>query len=91
MAPRKTQPPQRQPAILGPQAMSVAIERLKQRVAELEAFDPNSINKGDDPPIQTPEAAIESSIARIFGPESHEYSKLRLAWSHTLQLQSLGQ
>ena len=76
---RPSPPPPKSANLTAANAMG-AIPQLERRIAELEAFDPNTINAGDDPPIRALEARIEQTLARIFGPDTHEYKKLSLAF-----------
>jgi predicted nucleotide-binding protein len=60
--------------------MRIGIKRLEQRVADLKGFNPSTIEAGNDPPVKQLEAAIESTVVAIFGPDSHEYNKLEQSW-----------
>lgn len=74
MAPRKpTQPPQRQ--VLTPTMMRQAIERLNQRILEVESFDPSTITRRWDPKVKAIETSIEETLSRIFGDGTPEYRR----------------
>jgi len=60
--------------------MTAAIERLKNRVRELETLDINSIEKASDPAVKRLETSIENTISSVFGPDSHQYNQLQMAW-----------
>lgn len=55
--------------------MKAAMLPLKRRIAELEAFDPNSIRDQSDPRITTLEAAIDETLSDIFGQDTIEYAR----------------
>jgi predicted nucleotide-binding protein len=81
VTPRKPPTPAiRQKANLSESQMRAAIPRLKARVTDLEGLDLKTISRGNDPAIEQLEAAIENTISAIFGPDSHEYDKLKPAW-----------
>lgn len=51
------------------------IERLKRRIAELEEFDPKSVNERWAPETKAIEAAIDQSLSRVFGQRSAAYRR----------------
>jgi predicted nucleotide-binding protein len=77
---RKSSTPARRPADLSPDQMRTAIKRLEPRVAELRSFDPNSISDGDGPEVTALEARIKSTLAQVFGEDTHEFHRLHEAW-----------
>ena len=79
--PARPSPPPPKSANLTAANATGAIPQLERRIADLEAFDPNTVNTGDDPTIKGLESRIEQTLARIFGPESHEYMKLSPAFN----------
>jgi predicted nucleotide-binding protein len=76
--PRSPAPPERKE--LTPEQMRAGSERLRQRIVDLEALDLQAINSGSDPAIQALQRRIEGTVAQVFGPGTHEYMGLRLAW-----------
>jgi len=48
---------------------------LQRRIDELKKFEPNSINKLNDPRINVLSQAIDEAIVRIFGPETIDYDR----------------
>jgi predicted nucleotide-binding protein len=51
------------------------IERLRQRIAELEAFDPQSVQKRWPPEVHVIETAIEEALSAAFGHDTVEYNR----------------
>jgi hypothetical protein len=74
---RRTAPPQPQPANFSVEQMSVGITRLNRRIAELEAFDPRSVQKRFAPEVAAIETSIEESLAAVFGHNTVEYNRYR--------------
>ncbi len=50
-----------------------AIDRLRRRIAELEAFDPTVVQSRRSPEIMKLEAAIDETLRAIFGNNTHRY------------------
>lgn len=72
-----------------------AISRLETRIKELKELDISTLEAGDDPPVEALSARITSTLASIFGQDSAEYRRLRLAasmdaTSYTLSLYGDG-
>src|SRR5947209_7479440 len=59
LATRRTTPPQSQPANLSVEQMKVGIVRLRRRIADLEAFNPESVQQRRAPEVQALETSIE--------------------------------
>lgn len=76
---RSTQPPAPKPANLTPEQMRVGITRLQRRIADIEAFDPNSVVAAFSPEVQSLETAIESTLSNVFGNGTIEYNRYRNA------------
>jgi predicted nucleotide-binding protein len=55
--------------------MKLAVTKLKRRIAELEAFDPQSVNERFAPEVTALQAAIEEALAAAFGHETPEYRR----------------
>jgi uncharacterized protein (TIGR02391 family) len=73
----KAAPPiQRRSAKLSPADIREAIPQLERRVAELEDLSVATITSGKDPKVVALEHAIESTLARVFGSDTHEYNQL---------------
>ncbi len=77
---RRTSTPARRPADLSPRDMEVAIKRLEARIADLQAFKPQSITTGDAPEIESLQARIRTTVSQVFGEDTHEYAHLKEAW-----------
>ena len=46
--------------------------RLQKRIADLEAFDPSSVDRGG-PEVTALRASIEQTLRDVFGPNTHEF------------------
>src|SRR5438876_1154782 len=57
-----------------------AIARLEARINELGALDPAGIQSGEDEPVQSLSQRIASTLASIYGEDSAEYDRLRIAF-----------
>jgi len=79
LATRRTVPPQPQPANLSIEQMKVGITRLNRRIAELEAFDPNSVQQRHDSGVKALQTSIEESLSSVFGHGTVEYNRYRRA------------
>jgi hypothetical protein len=55
--------------------MRAAIAKLRRRVADLEAFDPNRVENRKDPSIETLSKAIDSTLLEVFGADTPEYQR----------------
>jgi hypothetical protein len=55
--------------------MRAAIPRLEKRIAELRAFDPETVDDGSDARIGTLSRAIDETLARIFGVDTVDYGR----------------
>jgi hypothetical protein len=60
-------PPQPQPANLTIEQMKVGITRLNRRIADLEAFDPNSVQQRWAPEVKALQTSIEESLSLCSG------------------------
>ena len=68
MARRSPPSPPPQPATLGFAELQQAIPRLQKRIAEVEAFDPTTVDPADpSAAVQTIEASIDDALTRTFG------------------------
>ena len=80
MARRSPPPPPPQPATLGFAELQQAIPRLQKRIAEVEAFDPTTVNPADPgASVQTIEASIDDALTRTFGHDTVEYQRYQPA------------
>ena len=77
--------PQRKPANLSVEQMKKGIARIEQRIAELEAYDINTIGQDNDSPTDVLRKKINSTLQDILGADSIEYDeyKLDLFYPHT--------
>lgn len=55
--------------------MRAAVAKLRRRVADLEAFDPNRVEKREDPSVETLSKAIDSTLLEVFGADTPEYQR----------------
>ena len=55
--------------------MRAAMAKLRRRVADLEAFDPNRVEKREDPGVETLSKAIDSTLIEVFGADTPEYQR----------------
>lgn len=57
--------------------MRGAIPRLEKRIAELQAFDPQTVNDRSDARIGALEQAIDETLVAIFGADTVDYNPYR--------------
>jgi uncharacterized protein (TIGR02391 family) len=69
--------PQRVSASLTPAQMQEAIPKIERRVAEVEAFDPNSVRDRTDPRISALEKKLETLLDSVFGHGTIEYERYK--------------
>jgi hypothetical protein len=78
--PRRVTPPtEPKPMVLTRVKMRTAIARLKQRILELQAFDPATVVDRDEPRIGILERAIDQARARSFGAGTADYRRYATA------------
>jgi uncharacterized protein (TIGR02391 family) len=77
MATKKAPPVQLRPANLTAEAMRDAIPKLKRRIADLEAFDPQTIRQRFDPQVEALDTKLEDTVASIFGTDTVEYDRFQ--------------
>jgi predicted nucleotide-binding protein len=75
---RPTQPPPKI-ANLTVEEMTRGITRLGKRIADLEAFDPQSVQERWPPEVKALEASIEETLAAIFGHGTVDYNRYESA------------
>ncbi len=68
-----TQEPRR--ADLTADQMRAAIPKLQRRIADLRAFDPNSLQVRGDPRVKSLETKLTDTIAEVFGHDTVEYER----------------
>ena len=74
------QPPPPKQAMLTPEQMREGIRRLERRIAEVEAFDPQSIQTHDDTSkADALEASVRGALEQTFGPDTVEFQRYRAA------------
>jgi predicted nucleotide-binding protein len=59
--------------------MKAGIVQLNRRIADLEAFDPRSVQGSDDPKVKALEVAIDEALTNVFGNGTVEYNRYREA------------
>ena len=79
MARRPAAPSDPLPANLTIEQMKIGITRLKRRIADLDAFDPNSVQQRWAPEVKALQTSIEESLSFVFGHSTIEYNRYRLA------------
>jgi hypothetical protein len=79
MARRPAAPSSPLPAQLTIDQMKVGITRLNRRIADLEAFDPNSVQQRFAPEVKALQTSIEESLSVVFGHGTIEYNRYRRA------------
>jgi predicted nucleotide-binding protein len=80
MAPRPPAPPQQ--AMLTPEQMRQGIQRLERRIAEVEAFDPESIQTRDDTSkAEALAASVKGALEQTFGHDTVEFQRYQGAAS----------
>ena len=60
---------------LAPPAIQKGIERLGERLAELEAFDVRTLHDGESPQLTQLETAIQDTLERCFGEHTSAYNR----------------
>jgi hypothetical protein len=77
LATRRTAPFQPQRANLTIEQMRLGVTQLKRRIADLEAFDPNVIQKRWGPELETLATSIEETLDLVFGHNTVEYHRYK--------------
>jgi hypothetical protein len=77
--PRRAVPAEPKRADLSIQQMKSGIARLEKRVEELEAFDPQSIQKRWGPEVKALQAGIEETLESVFGHNTPAFNRYRAA------------
>lgn len=77
MARQKTPPQQTNPKlILSPSAIRRGIERLGERISELDSFDYKTLSGGRSPELTALIASINDTLERCFGDNTTAYNRL---------------
>jgi uncharacterized protein (TIGR02391 family) len=74
---RKPREPEKRQANLTWQQMEAAIPVLDRRIADLDAFDPNSVNDRGDPKIGALSGKLDDALVSVFAPDTVEYERYR--------------
>ena len=61
--------------------LQTAVAKLRKRIADLQAFDPERINSRGDPSIRTLSGAIDNTLVEIFGADTPDYQRFEAAKS----------
>jgi predicted nucleotide-binding protein len=77
--PSRSTPSQPKPADITPEKMRIAIPRLEMRIAELRAFDPETVSDRYEARIGALERAIDEVLVGIFGPDTVDYRRYNSA------------
>jgi hypothetical protein len=73
---KNTTPLGKQPTL---SEMHLAIRQLNRRIADLEAFDPTTVNSQRDPKIVELEAGIKETLSEVFGRNTSSYRTYQAA------------
>jgi len=79
MTRRPVAPPPPQPATLTVDQMRRGIERINRRIVDLEAFDPQTVQKRWPPEATALQNAIEEALTVAFGHNTVEYQRYEAA------------
>jgi hypothetical protein len=74
---RRTAPPEPQPMRLTVEQMKIGIARLNRRIADLEGFNPGTVQQRWAAEVKALEASIEESLAAVFGHGTVEFNRYR--------------
>jgi uncharacterized protein (TIGR02391 family) len=72
---RKPNQPERREANLTAAGMHAAIPMIDRRLADLEGFDPGSVNDRSDPRIKALSGKLDDLLVSIFGADTIEYKR----------------
>ena len=75
LARRSPPRPEPQHAVLSPEQIRRGIARLRKRIEEVEAFDPQKVTKRFAPEVETLSTAVEETLAAVFGSGTIEYNR----------------
>lgn len=87
---RRSSPPIPTSAQLSPAAMHAAIPKLKRRIEDLRALNPESVQERSDPRFQSVVDKIDDTLVEIFGNETVEYQRYRIHSLDTASIQMGG-
>jgi uncharacterized protein with PIN domain len=71
--------PEPRSADLSPAQILSAMQQLDARIGDLGRFNLDAIRGWRDPAVLALEHANEATLARVFGPQSHDYQRLKIA------------
>lgn len=72
---RRSTPPEPQMAVLSVEKMKRGVARINRLIDELQAFDPQTIQKRWSPEVKALETAIEGALSSVFGHNTVEYNR----------------
>ncbi|MFL6834313.1 MAG: TIR domain-containing protein [Xanthobacteraceae bacterium] len=76
MAPRRPAPPKPERPVLTVHQQRTCIERFRKRIEDLEAFDPQTVQKRfSSPEVKALEIAIDEALSAAFGHGTDEYNR----------------
>jgi predicted nucleotide-binding protein len=76
LARRPTSPPPLQPARLTEAQIHSGIDRLKRRIEDVRAFDPQTVrDQHQDPHVTALQASIDDTLVKVFGANTLEYER----------------
>jgi hypothetical protein len=76
---RRPTPSQPEDRILSPSEMRSGIDRLRLRIQELKALDPQSVSDYRSPEIVALQVSIEDALAATFGHRTSKFTRYRSA------------
>jgi hypothetical protein len=62
-----------------PESIRASLRKIRRRLADVEAFDPQKITRQFDPLVTGLETSIRETLAEVFGPNSRSYRNYQLA------------
>src|ERR1035437_7103403 len=74
---RTPKPPEKRQANLSWQQMEAAIPAIDRRLADLEAFNPNTVNDRSDARIGALTSKLDDLLVSIFGADTVEYERYK--------------
>lgn len=87
MARKSSPPPSR---VLNQKDLEGAIRKLGNRIADLHAFDADSIRERWDPRVEALETKVSSTLAEIFGEDTPEYRRHWVGGFDSLPISMMG-
>lgn len=87
---RKSPPPPPPSRVLNQKDLEEAIRKLDKRIADLKAFDVAIVRERWDSRTKALETKVDSTLAEIFGEETHEYHRHSVGGFDSLPISMMG-